>query len=150
MSAITIKVTNAVTIFAPRRRVSDRLGFTLTGRALTVTIPALLVEAKVGGHAKLSIEDAKNNHTWVEPNLAQHTYGKLNYTHGSHAHRKGETVVLAMVSDGLGKGQGTTSRNFRITCSLAAAEALAFAASLTDTLTVWVDGHNIEITAEVK
>lgn len=148
---ITITITNGVSIISPARRVSDRVGLELADLALTVTIPAVTAEAKLNGAAVLgAVATADNNHSWVQPdqtgNLDGNRWGEGNYIPGGYANHG----VKAILSDGKGRGPGGVAQTVRLQLTAAAADAIAFVASTTNLLNLWVDGTTITITAEVQ
>lgn len=145
MSAqISVTVTDGVTIISPARRVSDHVGLTLKGGALTITIPAVAAIAREGGAVLGAVASAENNHSSVQPGLDRAERWGGNYVPGGWA---GDSVAT-LVSDGRGRRRGSEAQTVRLRLTAVAADALAFVASQTDCVSVWVDGTTLTITGE--
>jgi hypothetical protein len=150
MSTITIGVTDAVTIISPARRTSDRVGLTIHGGALTTTIRELLVAAREDGAATFcAIASTDRNYTFVQPQQTTQPESGARFGDGGYLGGFAQNTVDALVTDGRGRNRGSTASTVRLELTAAAADVLAYVAGVTAALTLWVDGTDLTITAEL-
>lgn len=130
---------------AASRRTGGPTTFTISGRALTQTIPVLAGRAHDRGHGVLgaALPDTHGsgaNHTWAE-HEPKRTWEGDNYILDSHT----KNTVDTLVSGGLGRDRRCPGRTVRLLLTTDTIDLLTHLAADAETLTLTVDGTSLHV-----